>query len=145
MLKPGVRRRVPVMARLLLLLLLVVGVSGMHSLAAGGSGRGTASSTSDTASTSAPGAAGMVVTTSDRASRGAVATESASHSMGHDCVAVLTDAPRVAVGQLLNVAAVPGAVQEGAPTSALSAVRAALDRAPLRPGPSLSELSILRV
>lgn len=133
-------------ARALLLLLLVVGVSGMHSLAAGGtSGVGTTSSASGMSSASTAGAASMAVASTGQASLGAEATGTAPHSMGHDCVAVLTDAPGVAPGLLLPVAAVPGEVPDRAPASALPAVGAALDRAPLRPAPSLSELSILRV
>lgn len=145
MLKFGVRRRIPVLARTLLLLLLVVGVSGMHSLSAGGmSGTGTMSDAS-TSSASLSGATSMVVASTDPVSLCAVATGSAPHSMGHDCVAVLTDAPGVALGSLLPVAALPGDGLDDAPASALRAVRAALERAALRPAPSLAELSILRV
>lgn len=150
MLKFGVRRRIPVLARTLLLLLLVVGVSGMHSLSAGGmSGTGTMSdaslSSASTSSASLSGATSLVVASTDPVSLCAVATGSAPHSMGHDCVAVLTDAPGVALGSLLPVAALPGDGLDDAPASALRAVRAALERAALRPAPSLAELSILRV
>lgn len=138
--KLGVRRPVTVAARALLLLLLVVGVSGMHSIAAGDtSGMG------NMPSASLSGATNMVVASTDSASLCAAAPGSAPHTMGHDCVAVLTDAPGVALGLRMPVAAVPGDVLNRAPASALRAVGAALDRAPLRPAPSLSELSILRV
>lgn len=143
--KMGVRQPVTVVARALLLLLLVVGVSGMHSLAAGGSRMGTMSSASAPASACTSGAASMVVASTDHASLGAAATGSAPHSMGHNCVAVLTDAPGVAPGLLVPVAVVPGDLVVNTPVSALRAVGAALDRAPLRSAPSLSELSILRV
>jgi hypothetical protein len=144
-LKPVVRRRVPVLARALLLVLLVVGLSGMHSLAGGGtSGTGTMPLASSS-STSASGAAAAVLVGTSQALPGSAATESAAHSMGHDCVAVLIDAPGVALGPLLPVAALSGDVVDGAPASALLAGRAAADRGPDRPAPSLAELSILRV
>jgi hypothetical protein len=145
MLKLGVRPRIPVLARALLLLVLVIGVSGMHSLGAGDSGMGTASGTATTSSASTPVATTVSAAGTDLASWGAVVTQSAPHSMGHDCVAVLTDAPGVALGPLLPNAALSGEVLDGDPASALSEVRAALDCGPLRPAPSLSELSILRV
>ncbi len=133
------------LARALLLILLVVGVSGMHSLTGGGpSGTGTTPSTS-TSSASLSGAASMVVASTDTAPQGAQATGSAPHSMGHDCVAVLTDAPGVALGPLLPSGALPGHGLDDAPGWTLRAVRAALDRAPHGAAPSLAELSILRV
>lgn len=133
----------------LLLLLLVVGVFGMHSLAAGGmSGMGTmpaaSTSSASSSSTSPSGAATVALVSTHQALPGAAATGSASHSMGHDCVVVLTDAPTVALG-VLPVAAVPGDLPDRTPATVLRAVGAALGRAPLRPAPSLSELSILRV
>jgi len=137
-LKLGVRRRSPVVARALLLL--VVGVLGMHSLAAGGmSGMGT------TSGTSASGAAGLVVASTDYACLGAPARGSAPHSMGHHCVAVLTSGAGVLLGLVVPVASALGHLPDRTPASPLREAGAVLDRAPPGPAPSLAELSILRV